>query len=284
MINEDVEGRHAELGIETVGTPAQSYLGVPIIVSRQAIGVISMQSTRQEGRFDEDDLRLLTTIAANVGAALENARLYQETQRRAGQMAALAEVSREISATLDLPVVLERIARQACELLDAGTSAVYLLQPDGHTLKGIAAHGDIAQQVLADTVELGQGIVGHIVQSGVAERIDDTTRDPRSLHIAGTKETLEDEKLMVAPLLIQGKAIGGLAVWRDPSDPAFDEAELSFSTGLAQQAAVAIENARLFSAVQAEKWLSESLVQNTPVAIVTATAVTPGFFTNMRMP
>ena len=271
LINQNIAARRAELGIERIGTEVMSYLGVPITIGPEATGVISVQSTTEEGRFDEDDLRLLTTIAANVGAALENARLYQETQRRAVQMAALAEVSREISATLDLPVVLERIAGQACELLDAGTSAVYLLQPDGHKLKGIAARGDVAQQVLADEVQLGQGIVGHIVQNGVAERIDDTTRDPRSVHLAGSKETLAGEKLMVAPLLIQEHAIGGLAVWRNPQDPPFDEAELSFSTGLAQQAVVAIENARLFSEVQAQKIFSESLVQNTPVAIVTGT-------------
>ena len=55
--------------------------------------------------------------------------------------------------------MLERIAAQACELLVAGTSAVYLLQPDGHTLKAIAANGEVAQQVLADESQLGRGIV-----------------------------------------------------------------------------------------------------------------------------
>ena len=71
----------------------------------------------EEGRFDEADKNLLSTIAANVGAAIHNARLYQETQRRAEEMAVLAEVGNDIAATLDLPTVLDRIASHARDLL-----------------------------------------------------------------------------------------------------------------------------------------------------------------------
>jgi PAS domain S-box-containing protein len=421
LINQAMDSRRAELGVRRVGTEAQSYLGVPVLVGHEAIGVLSVQSTLEEGRFDEGDLRLLSTIAASVGAALQNARLYQETQRRAVEMAALAEigsdiasthemepvlvrlaaktkellrvrdlalfllqpdghslraavalgryadetkaatillgqgvtghvaqsgvpeivnfpeqdprtqhiagtptmeeepeammqaplvsrgrvigvmvawrergdgmfaqpeldflvslarqaaiaiesarlyaeterratemaalaaVGRDISATLNLRAVLERIAKQARDLLAAGTGAVYLLQRDGVTLKAIAACGDTAAAILADESRLGSGIIGSIVQSGVAERVEDTSQDRRGVHIPGTGESDEGEKLMVAPLLVQEQAIGALAVWRDPGDPVFDEAELSFAIGLAQQAAVAIENARLFEAGQ----------------------------------
>ena len=79
-----------ELGIPVVGTPAKSYLGVPIVAGTTAIGVISVQSIEQAGRFGEADARLLSTIAANVGVAIQNARLYAETGRRASEMAALA--------------------------------------------------------------------------------------------------------------------------------------------------------------------------------------------------
>lgn len=81
-------------------------------------------------------------------------------------MATLAAVGREISATLELPALLDRIAGLACELLEAGTSAVYLLQPDGLTLKAIAAQGEVAAQILADETSLGKGIVGSIVENG----------------------------------------------------------------------------------------------------------------------
>jgi transcriptional regulator with GAF, ATPase, and Fis domain len=117
---------------------------------------------------------------------------------------------------------------------------VYLLQADGRTLKAIAAQGKDAQAVKDDVTHLGTGIIGSIVQKGVAERIDDTTRDARKLHVLGTEETPEGEKLIVAPLLVQGKAIGALAIWRNPQDPmrpwsSTGKAGLSPGTGLSRR-------------------------------------------------
>jgi hypothetical protein len=71
-------------GVEMVGTAPRSYLGVPIIAGEKAIGVVSVQSIEEEGRFDDSDARLLSTIAANVGVAIQNARLFAE-QREAEQ-------------------------------------------------------------------------------------------------------------------------------------------------------------------------------------------------------
>jgi GAF domain-containing protein len=132
--------------VALVGTAPKSYLGVPIAVGKQAIGVISVQSTQQEGRFDESDVRLLTTIAANVGTAIHNAQLYQETQRRASEMATLTEIGRDLSATLDLNTVLERITKNAREVLTAETAAVYMLEPDGRSLRAIAVDGEYAEE------------------------------------------------------------------------------------------------------------------------------------------
>ena len=106
-------------GRTVVGTPASSYLGVPILAGDEAIGVVSVQDTTQSGRFGEADSRLLATLAANVGVAIQNARLYRDAQRQAAEMTALAEVAAEISAMLDLGSVLERIADRARRLLAA---------------------------------------------------------------------------------------------------------------------------------------------------------------------
>jgi PAS domain S-box-containing protein len=269
LLNEDVVGRHVELGIEHVGVPSRSYLGVPIPAGREVLGVISVQSTRQEGYFDEEDVRLLSIIAANVGAAMQNAQLYQEAQRRAVEMAALAEVGRDVVATLDPALVLERITAHARNLLGAGSSAVYLLQPDGHTLRVTAAEGEIADALSGYEIQVGRGIVGSIVLTGLAERIEDATQDVRAVPIPGSEPSEAGEKLMVAPLLLQERAIGALAVWRDPGDPVFGQADLDFLIGLAQQAAIALQNARLFAEIESQKRYSESIVQSSPVAIVT---------------
>ncbi len=172
-----------ELGIEMVGTPAQSYLGVPILVEGRAIGVISVQSTERAGRFGESDTRLLSTIAANVGAAIQNARLYQETRRRASEMAALAELGREVGALLELDPILGKIAERALELLDADTSAVFLEDSGGERFVPAVALGETAEFLLQDSFAPGDGIVGDLAARGAAEFVNEVSKDPRAVHI-----------------------------------------------------------------------------------------------------
>ena len=85
LINQDVNARYEELGIERTGKEAASFLGVPIITGKDIIGVISVQSTEQVNRFDEDDMRLLSTIASNVGVAIHNAKLFEDTIKAQAQ-------------------------------------------------------------------------------------------------------------------------------------------------------------------------------------------------------
>jgi len=81
LINKDLQERTEEMGIQQMGLPAASYLGVPIPVGDDIVGVLSVQSTEQENRFNEDDQRLLSTIAASVGVALNNATLFEDVKQ-----------------------------------------------------------------------------------------------------------------------------------------------------------------------------------------------------------
>ncbi|MBI1879520.1 MAG: GAF domain-containing protein, partial [Chloroflexi bacterium] len=246
LINEDVERRYAELQTAQIGVPVQSYLGVPIMAGSEAIGVISAQSTTQVGRFGEADLKLLNTIAANVGAALQNARLYRETQRRAEEMAALAEIGRDLSATLDLSTVLEQIAAQAQTVLKARDVVLRLLEPDG-ALPVVVAIGRYPEQLKATPLQLGQGIAGHVAQTGQVEIVNYPLQDPRVVRVPGTEDDEEREAIIFAPLISREKVIGVMILWRDRLiSGLFTQDDLDFLVGLAQQAAIAIENARLY--------------------------------------
>lgn len=77
LVNQDLSEVRRQIQAENIGKQAASYLGVPIMAGEDAIGVISVQSTADENRFDDNDLRLLSTIASNVGVALQNAEAYQ---------------------------------------------------------------------------------------------------------------------------------------------------------------------------------------------------------------
>ncbi|HSS35725.1 MAG TPA: GAF domain-containing protein, partial [Patescibacteria group bacterium] len=249
-----------ELGTRPIGVPARSYLGVPIKAGEAVIGVISVQSTQEAGRFGEADERLLSTIAANVGTAIQNARLYEEMRRRADEMAALADVGREISGTLVLDRVLQRIAERAMVLLDADTSAAFMREPGGDEYRAIVALGRTAEAIMADRIRPGEGIIGDLAAKGASEFVNDVAGDPRAAEIPGT-EDVANERIMAASLIGRDGVSGLLAVWRSgPSDP-FSQADLDFLVGLSQQAAIAIDNARLFGTTRDAREAAEQANQ-----------------------
>jgi signal transduction histidine kinase/CheY-like chemotaxis protein len=121
LINQDVAGNQRKLGITPrVGAEPASYLGVPISAGGETVGVIGVATTSEGGRFSEDDLRLLGTIAANVGVALHNARLFEEAaqaravaeQADAAKSSFLSTVSHELRTPLTSVLGFAKIIRR----------------------------------------------------------------------------------------------------------------------------------------------------------------------------
>jgi signal transduction histidine kinase/DNA-binding response OmpR family regulator len=100
ILNSDIDRRSQEMGASIVGRQARSYLGVPIVVDGTSQGVLSVQSAEREGAYGAADQRLLETIAANVGVALQNARLFNETQEARAQAEAANEAKSAFLATM----------------------------------------------------------------------------------------------------------------------------------------------------------------------------------------
>ncbi|HSR19587.1 MAG TPA: GAF domain-containing protein, partial [Anaerolineales bacterium] len=247
LINQELDHRIGELGKQRMGREARSYLGVPITAGGEPIGVISVQSTQQENAFTEDDARLLSTIAANAGAAIRAARLHAETRRRAQEMATLAEIGNEIAATRELEPVLERIAAHAKEIMRVRDIAILLRDPDGEAFHNKVALGRYSEEMKALVVRPGIGLGGSILAGGVAELINDPEHDPRRITVPGTPDFEEDpECLMGAPLVSRGEVIGAIMVWRLRRDGLFTQNELDFLVSVGRQTTIAIESARLY--------------------------------------
>ena len=254
------QAEYKAIGIKTApGTDTSlSAVFLPIIVGDRFQGSLSLESFEREDAYSDAEVKLLSTVAASMGVALENARLLEETQRRAREAAALAEVGRDLSSSLDLATVMDRIAGHAKELLHAGNSAIFVPDPGTTTYRAIVAIGDVADAIKAMVIEGGRGIIGSIVQSGLPELVNDAEADPRGVQIPGTARQ-KDERLMVVPLVADGAVEGAMAVWRTGGQP-FDDRDLQFLAGLARQAMVALRNARLFNGTK------EALEQQTATA------------------
>ena len=236
-------------GTPEEGTKLESLMSSPLILRGKTIGVINAWRLKESGLFNETELSFLIGIAHQVSICIESSRLFQETTRQAQEAAAIAEVGRDISATLQLDIVLERIASYAMNLLQAETSAVYLTNSGASTLRAVAALGMDAEAIKSDPLTIGEGILGNIARQNIGEIANDTANDARTIIVKGTEKN-PLEHLMGVPILLKDKHTGLLAVWRSGTGAEFLPRELEFLTSLARQTAVAIENARLYNETQ----------------------------------
>ncbi len=272
LINQDIERRRAELGATQVGIQSRSYLGVPIFVGGKAIGVVSVQNTAQENVFNEADQRLLGTIAANVGVALQNARLFEEIQTRnheitesLEQQMATSEILQVIaSSPTDIQPVLEAVAKNAARLCEANDVQLYSVDKD--MLRQIAHHGPLPALQDGEALPLVPGLV---TGRAVLEK--------RTIHIADMHELSKTEfpvsrelqkrlghrTAISTPLVREGNAIGAIVVRRNEVRP-FTEKQVALLQTFASQAVIAIENVRLFNELQdRNREITESLEQQT---------------------
>ena len=255
----DVLGHMKALGIEFVplnkdDTPSQCWLGVPMLIGERVLGLICVQNVQQADVYDEHDRDILATIASQAAISVENARLFEEARRRAQETAALAEVGREISVTLDLGTVLTRIASYARDLFQAESSAVYLPEADGTTWRAISVVGAESEEIKNDPIHTGEGILGNVVLNKAGQIVNNASAQAGALIVKGTVERPYDH-LMGVPVITANKITGLMAVWRAGQGKEFSQGELDFLVSLARQAAIAIQNARLFkeSEIRAEE-------------------------------
>ncbi|HEY6041069.1 MAG TPA: GAF domain-containing protein [Anaerolineae bacterium] len=253
LVNQNIEARMEELGSYIIpGTTVdRSFMGVPILMNDQVIGIITLAG-RDENAFTESQLNLLNTLAASMGVALQNARLFDETQRRASETSALLDISRDISSSLDASTVLEGIANHANSLLKGDMSALFLPEGDGKTFRAIVAVGAEAEILRNDIVETGKGILGDIAEKKQGEMVNDVINDSRAIPIS-TTEILPNQHLLGVPLMVNDELKGLMAVWRTGAGLDFSQSELEFLNGLARQAVIAVQNAQLFAEAQEAK-------------------------------
>lgn len=221
----------------------QSLLLVPLTSKDETIGLMALDYTTEGRSFSPEQVDLATTIGSQVAIGIENARLYGEVYRRAQEVSTLLEVSQAVCSTLDLQSVLEIIAAKAKELLDADTSCIFLLDEKTQALKPVVALDPYAEHVLANSLKVGEGITGWVAKTGVAEIVNHAESDPRSHLVPGTP--LEPECLLSSPLPSKGKVIGAMTLSR-MGDREFKEQDLHLLISLANQAAIAMDNAELY--------------------------------------
>lgn len=224
-----------------------SELIVPILSKEQVIGTLDALSDRVSA-FDETDLMVMQSLAHQVGAAIENTRLFQAEKRRAEQFRVIAEIGRRFTQVLDLDELLKQVVTLIQEALGYYHIDIGLIEGDEVAYQyGAGAIWDRPNFYLASArLKVGkEGLGGWVAASGEPLYVPDVSKDPRYVALEGSQGRSE----LVIPITAKGRVIGVLNVLSDRLND-FDDTDLLVMQSLAHQVGAAIENARLFHAEQ----------------------------------
>ncbi|HUG35120.1 MAG TPA: GAF domain-containing protein [Anaerolineales bacterium] len=271
---------HGEETIDSLGGVAYgrkvtplSILAVPMTIGGKSIGMLSAQSY-QPNMYAEDDLQILSTLANQAAVAIQNGRLFEETQRLAFELEkrvvertaqlqreqqnteTLLRILTEVSSSLDLDRALNRTLALLNDAVGAEQGTIMLLNADDNLLHYRAGYGYLSEKITGDgsrfTLKIGEGLAGWVLQNREPALIDDLVADGRWVKTRSSSR--EHRSAIAMPLLVAEDVIGVLMVFH--RKPFFFSAELlNLVKAIAGQVAVAINNARLYELIrdQAER-------------------------------
>ncbi|HEX8031154.1 MAG TPA: GAF domain-containing SpoIIE family protein phosphatase [Vicinamibacterales bacterium] len=222
---------------------AKSQLAVPLRNKGKVIGALNLLSD-QRAAFTERDEWILRQFGAHVAQAIATARLFESEREYAETLETLAEIGREMSAILDPDELLTRLAHLIKRVIDYRIFGIALLDEETQMLdlKVTIKFGDDPSAV--EPVKLGEGLVGYAALHKEVVLVPDVTKDPRYIAaVPGVRSEL------VVPLLLKDRCIGVFDL-ESPEPNAFNKKHVKLLTLLASEAAVAIENARLYESIR----------------------------------
>ncbi|HZV95733.1 MAG TPA: GAF domain-containing protein [Candidatus Nitrosocosmicus sp.] len=254
---DDMQGdpRTSDAGIDEQ-EGIRAMLAVPLRVGAAVIGVISAYS-HVPGYFSTREETLLEAFAEQAGIAIQNARLFEESQRRAREMEALLAAGRAVSQSLDLGETIRVILHQAREVLGVQSGSIFTLDEATGELSSVASLDEGPARVGQIRVRVGQGITGLAVAEGRPLQSEDLWNDPRAFPQPAVAGGLRS--MLAVPLVAGGRTMGALTALRADVHH-FEPHEVALATAFADQAALAFEHARLFSSVRTYSERLEAMV------------------------
>jgi sigma-B regulation protein RsbU (phosphoserine phosphatase) len=219
-------------------------LVVPLLHKKRPIGALNVLSHHKDA-FTPADVDLLRQFGAHVAVGIVNARLFEGSRSDAEAFETLAEIGRDVAAVLDVDELFNRIAQSMRRVIDYRTFGIWLLNTRGELEIQLAVQ--YGEKVSVPRVPVGEGLVGYAALHKEPVLVPDVAQDPRYINVVA-----DVRSELAIPMLLKDRVIGVLDL-ESPELDAFTKRDVEILTLLASQAAVAIENARLYETVRANE-------------------------------
>lgn len=229
-----------------------AWLGVPLNAGAETIGALSVGSRDATVAYTPGQLALLQSIADQAAGAIVKARLLQETERRARQLTILNDITRQLTGTLESEPLLEKILESAVSILNCEAGTLFLVDEQTDELVFRVVISPVAANLLGQRLAPGTGIVGEAVQTRqpvIANNVQQT-----SAWFASTDKStgFVTRAILAVPLQVKERVMGVLEVINRKDGLPFVEDDVNLLAAFAGQAAVAIENSRLYTLTDQE--------------------------------
>ncbi|MCP4543810.1 MAG: GAF domain-containing protein [Chloroflexi bacterium] len=242
LFEDNVRARQEAMGVPLVGEESQSWLGVPMIVGDRVLGVMFVQNYSKPRVYNRHTQGLLTSVANQMAIALQNARLFEQVQRRVREVQMLQSVA---IAAASGGVRFEKTLQSTAEALGDEYGEVHigiaLLDRETNRLHRLANSGSLPTgEFPKEGIPVGEGVIGWVVRNAEPALIPDVRADSRYVGVlSGTRTEL------CVPLIADGQVIGIINIESHHVN-AFTQDDMQLLLALADSLAVLVERARLF--------------------------------------
>ncbi|MEM6284269.1 MAG: GAF domain-containing protein, partial [Chloroflexota bacterium] len=230
-----------------------AWMGVPLIAGTTRLGVMAVGTWRSGFVYTDDHMKSFVDIGALAATSLDKARLFEEANERARQLRALNDISRQLQAERDIERLLTLVTSSAVNILDAEAGSLLLtvsdddtISPEERDLEFRVVVGGSGHDLIGQRVKAGHGLVGQVAREGKPVIVNNTHEDKRWEGEVVEDKTFQTASLLAVPLMANNMVIGVLEVLNKKDGGLYVNEDAEVLDIFAGQAAIAIENVRLF--------------------------------------
>jgi signal transduction histidine kinase len=224
-----------------------AWMGVPLNAGAETIGVVSVGSRDAVVVYTDEQRDILQAIADQAAGAIVKARLLEESERRARQLATLNNVAQNLSSTLDIDPLLKQILDSAVELLNCETGSLLTIDAETNEAVFSVVNGPVAEKLQGTRIPMTEGLVGKSISERQPVVVNNVGRSDEWSENTDKKSGFETRGLLVVPMMVQDRVTGVIETLNKKDGQPFNQNDVELLMAFTAQAAVALENARLYT-------------------------------------